>query len=199
MEKIKKMIVRLYNSETIRYGVVGVATTAVNYVVSFLLHYGLSVGEEISNISGIVFAVLFAYVTNKLIVFRSHTKNFRELVWEFLKFIATRAVTMVMEAAGVPLLTSVIENFALRKILVNVIVIIVNFFLGKLLVFKGNKAGKAGRAEAGESTEEEKRSEEVKGSEKTEGSEEAKGAGTADGGSVLHAKAPFESEEKETD
>lgn len=156
MEKIKKMIVRLYNSETIRYGVVGVATTAVNYVVSFLLHYGLSVGEEISNISGIVFAVLFAYVTNKLIVFRSHTKNFWELVWEFLKFIATRAVTMVMEAAGVPLLTSVIENFALRKILVNVIVIIVNFFLGKLLVFKGNKAGKAGRAEADESTEEEK-------------------------------------------
>ena len=134
MEKIKNMIVRLYNSETIRYGVVGVATTAVNYVVSFLLHYGLSVGEEISNISGIVFAVLFAYVTNKLIVFRSHTKNFRELVWEFLKVVATRAVTMVMEAAGVPLLTSVLENFALRKILVNVIVIIVNLFPMKYLI-----------------------------------------------------------------
>ena len=62
-EKFKKLV---------RYVVVGACTTAVNYLLFWLLCYKLGVEFDIANAIAIVASVVFAYVTNKLFVFRSH-------------------------------------------------------------------------------------------------------------------------------
>ncbi len=146
MKKPTELVRRLCGSEAVRYLFAGAATTAVNYAVSFLLHYAFSLEEAPSNITGIVVSVVFAYIVNKLLVFRSHVSGAAGLLREALVFFASRVLTMLLEAAGVPLLELVVENFAIRKIAVNILVIILNYIFGKLLVFRtgGRKSNKGG-------------------------------------------------------
>ena len=99
---------------------------------------GLNV--TISNFLSVILSILFAYITNKLFVFRSHCKTFGELFFEFVKFVGARGITMIIEVGGVFLLINIlgIHEF-ISKLFTQVIVIIGNYFISKLIVFKGNK------------------------------------------------------------
>ena len=60
----------------------GGLTTVVNIVVfASATHVGIS--WQASNFLAWLLSVLFAFVTNKLWVFNSHTESFGALVWEF--------------------------------------------------------------------------------------------------------------------
>lgn len=94
---------------------------------------------------GIVFSILFAYVTNRKWVFNSTATTIKEKWTEFGKFVLGRAFTMVIEIVGVFLLNNVIHAFygmfdynlayLINKIFITVIVIILNFFISKFFVF----------------------------------------------------------------
>jgi putative flippase GtrA len=130
--------------ETVRYIIIGGCTTLVDYlsyqVMIALLHMGITV----SNVVSTALAILFAYVTNKLFVFFSRTSGFSELAVEFLKFLVSRAFTFVLEIVGVKLLVDTLgQDYRLGKAETIVIVIIVNYILSKLIVFKKNTEKKA--------------------------------------------------------
>ena len=97
MEKIKKLINRYLTTEVIIYIIFGILTTVVNigsfYVMSSILH----INEDLANFIAILLAILFAYITNRKWVFHTTAKGFKENFHEFLKFIAGRAVTMIIE------------------------------------------------------------------------------------------------------
>ena len=122
--------------ETVRYVIAGVLTTLVDYGL-FMLLTALGIGDDVSNKISIAAAVLFAYFINKLYVFRNHADSLGALVFEFVKFMAGRAVTALPEVFGYPLLLRLFggrENFA--KGITIVVVFVLNYVISKLFVFR---------------------------------------------------------------
>lgn len=128
---------RLVNRETVSYVVFGVLTTVVNIVVYLIFFNTLGVHNLISNAIAWVAAVLFAYVVNKLFVFRSHTISAREALREFYLFIAARLFSFGVDELGMLLLVNVAHAGGfVSKVIVNVIVMIMNYFFSKWIIFR---------------------------------------------------------------
>lgn len=139
MEKIKEIIKKVCTKEVILYLVFGVLTTLVNFVSFYVLSKLVGWEENLSNFIAIVLAVLFAYVTNKNFVFHSEVKNIKEKMEEFFKFIAGRAVTMVVEFVGCWILFKTAIPEMISKLAVTVIVVVLNYFISKFYAFKTKK------------------------------------------------------------
>lgn len=134
------------HKEGMRYIIFGVLTTLVSIVVSAFLYYIVlnSLVEELKvNLStalSIVAAWIFAYVTNKIYVFESKTNNLKELIQEIVSFTGCRLATAIIEMLLMNLLVTVLHfNYMLMKIIVNIIIIILNFIFSKLIIFKNKE------------------------------------------------------------
>ena len=102
INKIKnnELVKKFLTKEIILYAIFGVLTTLINIGSFYIMTTFLSVDENLANNIAIVLAVLFAYVTNKDLVFHSQAKGFGEKFIEFCKFILGRLVTMFIESVG---------------------------------------------------------------------------------------------------
>ena len=139
MEKIKQLIKKVLTREVILYIIFGLLTTGVNlgsfWIMNSLLHWN----ENISNAIAIVLAVLFAYFTNKDLVFHSDAKVFKDKIIQFFKFILGRAFTMFVEFGGGFLLFMTPIPKMIVKTGLTILVIILNFFISKFFAFKKKK------------------------------------------------------------
>lgn len=136
MEKLNEIIKKVLTKEVIFYAIFGVLTTVVNISVFYLLTL-TGLDENISNFIAIIIAVLFAYFTNRKIVFNSTATTFKENLKEFYKFMLGRAFTMIVELAGFYLLFNIIGiQELISKCFITVLVIILNFFISKFFAFK---------------------------------------------------------------
>ena len=137
MELFNRLIKKFCTKEIIFYAIFGVLTTFVNIACFYIFTHFVNLEENISNAISIVAAVLFAYFTNRKIVFNSTASNAKEKLLEFGKFILGRAFTMIVELVGFFLMFNVIGLKELvSKILISIIVIILNFFISKFFAFK---------------------------------------------------------------
>ena len=139
MEKIKKLIKKVCTKEVILYVLFGVFTTVVNIGSFALFTKVFNWDENLSNTIAIILAVLFAYITNKDLVFHSNAKTLKDRTTQFFKFILGRAFTMVIEFIGCYLLFLLPIPQIISKCVVTVIVIILNFFISKFFAFKKSK------------------------------------------------------------
>lgn len=134
--------------EIIMYIITGGLTTLVNWIAYAACTHLLPIKNTehlilISNIAAWILAVLFAYVTNKHWVFQSKTNSIYELFKELAGFIGSRLFTGFVEIFGTSLLVRFglnqtlfgTEGF-LAKIIVSVVVVILNYVLSKLFIFK---------------------------------------------------------------
>ena len=96
MKKIKRLSEKLLTKEVILYVVFGVLTTIINLGSFYIINSILKWEENISNIIAITLAVLFAYITNKDLVFHSEADTKKEKVNEFLKFICNTDSVLVV-------------------------------------------------------------------------------------------------------
>ena len=94
-------IIKLIKSETGLYLFYGVLTTVVNYV-SFWLALQLLGYDYILMVNTISFfcAVIFAYVTNKIFVFKSKSWEMGVLKVEIPSFLSSRLLSYLFEQAG---------------------------------------------------------------------------------------------------
>ena len=139
MEKLENLMKKILTKEVIFYIIFGILTTIVNLGSFFVMNDILNWNENISNFIAIILAVLFAYITNKDLVFHSGAKTSKEKITQFLKFILGRAFTMIVEfVGGLILFTLPIPNI-ITKAGLTVIVIILNFFISKFFAFKSKK------------------------------------------------------------
>lgn len=123
--------------EILVYLIFGVLTTAVNYVVYLPCYNLMHMSASVSNVIAWVFAVAFAYLTNKPFVFRSHDWSAKTVIPELAKFVGTRVGSGGLETAILFLTVDVIGwNGNLWKILTSILVVIVNYVGSKLLVFR---------------------------------------------------------------
>lgn len=129
--------------EAISYLFFGAVTTAVNWIVYIicvkLFHINMTLGNAIAW----VLAVATAYITNKLFVFESKTHAVGEIVREAVLFFGARAATGIIEIIfpallfrlGIKFTAFGIQGFG-AKATVTVAVIILNYVLSKLWIFK---------------------------------------------------------------
>ena len=119
------------------YIIFGVLTTVINIGTFAILNNGFKIPENIANIFAIILAVIFAYFTNKDLVFHSSASNLKEKFKEFYKFMLGRAITMIVEYFGCSLMFKFIPiPNIVSKCIITVIVIILNFFISKFFAFK---------------------------------------------------------------
>ena len=134
MEKIR-LAVEKYR-EQLAYLIVGVCTTAINYVVYALLTEGVDLHYIASNVIGWIAAVAFSYFANGKWVYRSTSRR----GWrEAGEFVLSRLFSLGLETLLLFLLVDLLHmDKLIAKLAVAVIVVVVNYLTG-LLVFKRKK------------------------------------------------------------
>lgn len=130
---------RIYhkNEELWNYLIIGALTTVVSIGSYSIFSKLLKINYLISNVLSWVVSVIFAYFTNRWFVFHSkEKKKFKE----FIAFVSSRVLTLLLDSClmivGVDYLK--IDDL-LTKILVQIIIVISNYILSKLIVFKKEK------------------------------------------------------------
>ena len=127
------------HKEIINYLIVGVLTTVISLAVYYIsvftfLNPNNSIQLQIANILSWIAGVVFAYFTNRKFVFESKNTN---KIKEATKFVSSRITTLLLDMFimwfGVTLLRF---NDKLIKIVSQILVIIGNYILSKLFVFK---------------------------------------------------------------
>lgn len=154
MDKIKALWKKY--KEIVMYLIFGVLTTLVSWVSYAVFVWILgsfiqngTVLASVANVLSWIVAVAFAYITNKLWVFESKSFAPSVLIKEIGTFVGSRLLTGCLEWFGVPLLMLVGLNQTIfgiegmvAKIAISVLVVIGNYVLGKLLVFRKKKSDK---------------------------------------------------------
>lgn len=124
----------------ISYAFFGVCTTLINWVSYILFYDVLHVENVPSTIIAWGFAVAFAFITNKIWVFNSKSFSAKTLLYETFTFIAARIATGLLDVLIMYISVDVLMwNAAIWKLISNVIVIVLNYFFSKLMIFKKNK------------------------------------------------------------
>lgn len=138
--------------ELILYVFFGGLTTLVNWGLYTLLVDVFHVPYLWSTAISQIIAILFAYVTNRIWVFESKVRGIRGIALEMGKFFGARALSFVLDIGcmyvGVELL-HIDDKW--MKLLSNIIVIIVNYFLSKLFVFS-DRFGRGAGEKSGTNT-----------------------------------------------
>lgn len=120
----------------IMYVIFGVCTTVVNIITYNLMYEVWHFSNVLSNVVAWVFAVIFAYITNKLWVFESMSLEKSLVFNEMLKFFSCRLGTGIMDIGIMYLAVDILKmNSMLWKIISNIIVIVVNYIMSKLVIF----------------------------------------------------------------
>lgn len=149
---IKKLFLKY--KELISYVFFGVLATIVS-ILSFKL-FDVLLGPELyllSNVISWIITVIFAYFTNKIWVFESKSWKANVLVKEIVSFFGARVFSLVVEEAGLwlmidqmdmggiswDILAFSISGNMIAKIIMQVVVVILNYVFSKLIIFKKKK------------------------------------------------------------
>lgn len=136
---MKQKLLRLWETyaDAIPYLIFGVLTTLVNYVVYLPVYNLLGLSAAVSNAIAWVAAVAFAFLTNKPFVFKSHDWSRNVVIPELTKFVSCRVASGVMETVIIFLAVDTLgRNGNIWKLVTSVLVVILNYFGSKLLVFR---------------------------------------------------------------
>lgn len=161
---IGKLIDKFFTREIVTYIIFGVLTTAVNLVTFYItkqifISIGwdgvfnamlgsagwekalalLGSGTDYLDATVIAWtvAVIFAFVTNKLIVFESKSWKPAVAGKEFIGFIGARLFSLLVELLCMFIMVTLLHwNEFVAKVIVQIIVVILNYVFSKLIIFK---------------------------------------------------------------
>ncbi len=135
---LQKKLPAVFNRETISYIVFGVLTTVVSFV-SQMLFSAAGFPVIVNTIGSWVCAVLFAYVVNKLFVFESKTDSAKAFWRELGLFIGARVASLGMELVFMFVTVELLHfSEAVCKLIAQIFILIANYVLSKLIIFKKN-------------------------------------------------------------
>ena len=141
-------IIEIYKKyeEIINYLIIGVLTTIVNLAVKYaLLFTVLNASDatqlQIAVVISWVVACIFAYITNRKIVFKSKS---RKILKEFTAFVSARIFTLILEMLIMFIFVTLLKLdsdlwVVIWPLVAQVVVIVVNYVLSKLVIFKKEK------------------------------------------------------------
>lgn len=139
-----KKIISLYKKykEIINYLIVGGCTTIVSMGIFYgstltFLDGNNALELQIANVLSWIGSVSFAYVTNRIFVFESKNPNiFKEIV----SFVSSRVITLLLDMGTMFVLSTLLQiNYNFSKIVAAVLVVVGNYVISKIFVFKKGK------------------------------------------------------------
>ena len=134
--------------ELVLYVVFGLLTTAVNYAVYWVMRTVTGMDRvpqdsgaymfraNASNLTAWILSVLFAFVTNKKYVFRSGKGMGNGAGKELALFFLARAASYLIFDLALFTLCLYIMPDLVDKLLMNVLVVIFNYFMSKVVIFR---------------------------------------------------------------
>lgn len=153
MMKLKVFLRSERFRELFFYGAAGVITTAINWGVYVAVSRGTSLllGISVENalliaiatVIGWAASVAFAFWSNKKFVFRSPRWDGSTLRRELPEFVTARLLSLGFDMAFVELAVHLVGmGDKLAKLIANVIVILLNYFVSKFWIFRKTTNGK---------------------------------------------------------
>ena len=139
INKVKELYKKY--EEIINYVIVGAMTTFVSIISYYIFRFLIFTANtqlhvQICTVISWILAVLFAFFANKKYVFKSKEKGKNSLI-EMFKFYLSRFTTLLVEMGSMWLLTDPLNiNDKISKILVQFIVLVLNYLFSKIFVFK---------------------------------------------------------------
>lgn len=142
-----KRFKRILTNEIGGYLFFGICTTIVNYLTFGFFYKCVFVDMPlIANTIAFISATTFAYVTNKLFVFKSLNCNLKDLLVEVFSFLSARILSFAFEQVGLYLAVEYLwvngfvfmgmDRVMIFKVVLSIIVVFINYFISKLLIFK---------------------------------------------------------------
>ena len=120
----------------VMYLVFGVLTTLVDWVAYRVLRLS-GLGYMFSNVAAWGAAVVFAFVTNKFMVFNSKSVDRLIIIKEFISFVGARVFSLLLQLAGIELMIGYANiNEYIAKAVMTVVVVVCNYVFSKLFIFK---------------------------------------------------------------
>lgn len=139
MKKLWNLAWDLYRKyeEGINYLIFGFLAFVLNYVLYFVFASTLQMHYMGATALSWLLTVVFAYWTNRTFVFKSKNRDVRSLGKEFISFIGARVATEVLELGLMFVMVDCAGiNEYFSKFVCQVVVILANYFLSKLWIFK---------------------------------------------------------------
>lgn len=148
MNKITNLLNKY--KEIIVYLIFGALTTTVNLATFYIMENATDISYLINNAIAWVVGVIFAFITNKIFVFRSTSWNIRKVGKEAVEFLGARLFSFAVEEIGLWLLVDIarmsefskvifgfnITGELIAKVILAVIVVILNYIFSKFFIFK---------------------------------------------------------------
>lgn len=135
MKKVNLLLKKYW--DIFSYLFFGVLTTVVNYIVYLPVYNLLGLSAAVSNAIAWVVAVVFAYLTNKPFVFKSHDWSAKTVIPELTKFVSCRVASGLAETLILLVSVDLLGwDGNIWKLVTSVLVVVLNYFASKFLVFK---------------------------------------------------------------
>ena len=120
--------------EIMNYLIFGVLTTIINigsfWIINPFMDY------KLATTFAWILSVIFAFITNKLYVFSSQNKSKSIVLKEFVSFLFFRLLSYVLDLAAMIFLIDYLNiEDMVAKIFANIIVVVVNYFASKYIIF----------------------------------------------------------------
>ena len=132
-------IIKIHKS-TILYLIFGVSSTVINMIIYYICYDIMRINNVVSTLLAWIAAVIFAFITNKQLVFGSESWDFKTLKDEVIKFtgcrIATGLLDIIFMYGAVDLLRM---NALIMKFISNIIVVVLNYIASRLIIFTNKK------------------------------------------------------------
>ena len=142
---MEKCIQKIFNNEIFAYLFFGFATTLVS-IISRLVIYQLTHKELLATALANIIGILFAFITNDTIVFKQEWKNWPKRLVKFsLARLSTFLLDLLFTFLFVTQFPHIIGQFvnesldkinAIETVLAQISIIILNYILSKLYIFK---------------------------------------------------------------
>lgn len=125
------------NKEVLLYLFFGGLAFIVSIATYAFFNVTLGINELIANVISWVITVAFAFFTNRIWVFNSPTNGVKEFISQIISFFGGRIVTLIIEEAILlTFITWLGFPSMIIKVIAQVVVIVLNYVISKLVVFK---------------------------------------------------------------
>ncbi len=129
------------HEEGINYLIFGFLAFVLNYILYFLFADAIAMHYMAATALSWVLTVVFAYWTNRTFVFKSRNKEAGAVWKEFISFIGARVATEALELVLMYVMVDMAGiNDKIAKFVCQVLVILANYVLSKIWIFKDNSS-----------------------------------------------------------
>ena len=126
--------------EKLNYIIFGALTTVINILIFYILDK-IGIEYKLNTTITNFIVIIFAYITNKIFVFKSKNWELQLVTKEIIKFFLSRIGTYFLDILGMYFFIEIFEvNEINSKFFVSILIIIMNYILVKKYIFNERKS-----------------------------------------------------------